>query len=75
MNSFAELMRQGDKAGHADVATRRASRSREAAIRSEEYAAAHPGEIARRRLFFRRLLGVSRWSGRAEAATDGGEYG
>ena len=27
-----------------------------AAIRSEEYAAAHPEEIARRRLFFRRLL-------------------
>ena len=28
-----------------------------AAIRSEEYAAAHPEEIARRRLFFRRFLG------------------
>ena len=27
-----------------------------AAIRSEKYAAAHPEEIARRRLFFRRLL-------------------
>ena len=27
-----------------------------AAIRSEEYAAAHPEEIAWRRLFFRRLL-------------------
>ena len=27
-----------------------------AAIRSEEYAAVHPEEIARRRLFFRRLL-------------------
>ena len=38
-----------------------------AAIRSEEYAAAHPEEIARRRLFFRRLLEECRWSGRADA--------
>ncbi len=38
-----------------------------AAIRSEEYAAAHPEEIARRRLFFRRLLEESRWRGRADA--------
>ena len=38
-----------------------------AAIRSEEYAAAHPEEIARRRRFFRRLLGERRWSGRLEA--------
>ena len=38
-----------------------------AAIRSEEYAAAHPTEIARRRLFFRRLLEEGRRSGRLEA--------
>ena len=38
-----------------------------AAIRSEEYAAAHPEEIARRRLFFRRVLEECRWSGRAYA--------
>lgn len=38
-----------------------------AAIRSEEYAAAHPEEIARRRLFFRRLLEESRWRGRSDA--------
>ena len=38
-----------------------------AAIRSEEYAAAHPAEISRRRLFFRRLLGECRRSGRLEA--------
>ena len=38
-----------------------------AAIRSEEYAAAYPAEIARRRRFFRRLLGERRWSGRLEA--------
>ena len=31
-----------------------------AAIRSEEYVAAHP---ARRRFFFRRLLGECRWKG------------
>ena len=47
---------------------RRAMRLGElAAIRSEEYAAAHPEEIARRRLFFRRLLEECRWSGRADA--------
>ena len=34
-----------------------------AAIRSEEYVAAHPAEIARRRFFFRRLLGECRWKG------------
>ena len=39
-----------------------------AAIRSEEYAAAHPEEIALRRLFFRRLLGERRWSGRLDEA-------
>ena len=39
-----------------------------AAIRSEEYAAAHPAEISRRRLFFRRLLGERRWSGRLDEA-------
>lgn len=38
-----------------------------AAIRSEEYAAAYPAEIARRRLFFRRLLEEGRQSGRLEA--------
>ena len=38
-----------------------------AAIRSEEYAAAHPAEIARRRRFFRRLLEEGRHSGRWEA--------
>ena len=37
-----------------------------AAIRSEEYAAEHPKEIARRRHFFRRVLGESRSSGRLE---------
>ena len=34
-----------------------------AAIRSEEYAAAHPAEIALRRIFFRRLLEECRWRG------------
>ena len=38
-----------------------------AAIESEEYAAAHPAEIVRRRVFFWRLLGERRWSGRLEA--------
>ena len=38
-----------------------------AAIRSEEYAVAHPAEIARRR-FFRRLLEVGRPSGRLDEA-------
>ena len=38
-----------------------------AAIRSEENAAAHSAEIARRRVFFWRLLGERRWSGRLEA--------
>ena len=37
------------------------------AIRSEEYAAAHPAEIARRR-FFRRLLEEGRQSGRLDEA-------
>lgn len=32
-----------------------------AAIRNEEYAAAHPAEIARRRRFFRLLLEECRW--------------
>ena len=51
-----------------DELVRRAMRLGElAAIRSEEYAAAHPEEIARRRLFFRRLLEECRWSGRADA--------
>ena len=39
-----------------------------AAIRSEEYAAAHPEEIARRRRFFRRLLGECRRIGRLDEA-------
>ena len=38
-----------------------------AAIRSEENVAAHSAEIARRRRFFRRLLGERHWSGRLEA--------
>ena len=38
-----------------------------AAIRSEENVAAHSAEIARRRRFFRRLLGERRWRGRLEA--------
>ena len=43
---------------------RRAMRLGElAAIRSEEYAAAHPEEIARRRLFFRRVLDECRLYG------------
>ena len=37
-----------------------------AAIRSEEYAAAHSEEIARRRLSFRRVLEECRPSGRFE---------
>ena len=39
-----------------------------AAIRSEENVAAHPAEIARRRRFFRRLLGERRWRGRLDEA-------
>ena len=39
-----------------------------AAIRSEEYAAAHPAEISRRRRFFWWLLGERRWSGRLDEA-------
>ena len=47
---------------------RRAMRLGElAAIRSEENVAAHSAEIARRRRFFRRLLGERRWRGRLEA--------
>ena len=41
-----------------------------AAIRSEEYAVTHQEEIARRRLFFRRLLEENRWRGRAEVGVD-----
>ena len=37
------------------------------AVQGEEYAAAHPAEIARRRRFFRRLLGGCRRSGHLEA--------
>ena len=39
-----------------------------AAIECEEYAAAHPEEIALRRLFFRRLLEEGRQSGRWDEA-------
>ena len=39
-----------------------------AAIGSEEYAAAHPAEIARRRRFFRRWLEECRQSGRLDEA-------
>ena len=38
-----------------------------AAVQGEEYAAAHPAEIALRRLFFRRMLEECRRSGRLEA--------
>ena len=38
-----------------------------AAIRSAEYAAAHPAEIAQRRLLFRRMLEECRRNGRLEA--------
>ena len=41
-----------------------------AAIRSGGYAAAHPEEIARRRLFFRRVLEECRWSGRWDVVVD-----
>ena len=34
-----------------------------AAVQGEEYAAAHPAEISRRRFFFRRLLEECRWRG------------
>ena len=43
-------------ASEAELAMRAMQLGALAAIRSEEYAAAHPAEIARRRRFFRRLL-------------------
>ena len=56
-------------AAREDKLVRRALRLGElAAIRSEEYAAAHPAEIARRRRFFRRLLEECRQSGRLDEA-------
>ena len=39
-----------------------------AAIRSEEYAAVHPAEIARRRVFFWRMLEECRRIGRLDEA-------
>ena len=54
-------------ASEAKLASRAMRLGELAAIRSEEYAVAHPAEIARRRRFFRRLLGERRWSGRLEA--------
>ena len=50
-------------ASEAELARRAMRLGALAAIRSEEYAAAYPAEISRRRLFFWRLLGERRWSG------------
>ena len=55
-------------ASEAELARRAMRLGELAAIRSEEYAAAHPEEIARRRLFFRRLLEECRQSGRLDEA-------
>ena len=41
-----------------------------AAIRNEEYAAAHPAEIARRRRFFQRLMEECRSRGCAETGVN-----
>ena len=54
-------------ASEAELARRAMWLGELAAIRSEEYAAAHPAEIARRRRFFRRLLEECCQSGRADA--------
>ena len=54
-------------ASEAELARRAMRLGELAAIRSEEYAAAHPEEIARRRRYFRRLLEKGRQSGRLEA--------
>ena len=54
-------------ASEAKLASRAMRLGELAAIRSEENVAAHSAEIARRRRFFRRLLGERRWSGRLEA--------
>ena len=55
-------------ASEAELARRTMRLGALAAIRSEEYAAAHPEEIALRRLFFRRLLEEGRQSGRWDEA-------
>ena len=55
-------------ASEAELARRTMRLGALAAIRSEEYAAAHPEEIARRRRFFRRLLEECRQSGRLDEA-------
>ena len=55
-------------ASEAELARRAMWLGELAAIRSEEYAAAHPAEISRRRVFFWRLLGERRWSGRLDEA-------
>ena len=57
-------------AGDAELVMRAMRLGALAAIRSEEYAAVHPEEIARRRLFFRRLLEECRRSGCAEVGVD-----
>ena len=54
-------------ASEAELAMRAMQLGALAAIRSEEYAAAHPAEIARRRVFFWRLLEECCQSGRADA--------
>ena len=53
-------------AGDAELVRRVMRLGELAAIRSEEYAAAQPEEIARRRLFFRRLPAENRPSDRLE---------
>ena len=55
-------------ANNAELVRRAMRLGKLAAIRSEEYAAAHPEEIARRRRFFRRLLEECRQSGRWDEA-------
>ena len=55
-------------ASEAELARRAMRLDELAAIGSEEYAAAHPEEIARRRRFFRRLLEECRQSGRLDEA-------
>ena len=55
-------------ANNAELVRRAMRLGKLAAIRSEEYAAAHPEEIALRRLFFRRLLEEGRQSGRWDEA-------
>ena len=57
-------------AGDAELVTRAMRLGKLSAIPSEEYAAAHPEEIARRRLFFRRVLEEGRLSGRSDVVVD-----